>query len=454
VYAIIDIETCGGKYINGSGKITEICILIHNGVQVIDKFTSLVHPECYISDYYTQITGITNAMVADAPKFYEISKRIVELTTNCVFVAHNVSFDYNFIKNEFAALGYNYDREQLCTVKLSRKLLPGFSSYSLGVLCDGLEISNNARHRAEGDAVATAKLFDILIKTKNNSNEYALVPLTEVTMSVKKIRPLVLEQTPPMCGVYYFMNEADEIIYIGKSINMYQRAVSHFASKEAKTKAMINELHSVKHVVTGSEGIALLLESNEIKALKPKYNRLRKTDNFTHCINYSTNNEGVIVLKVSTMEKATNALGAFANAAKAKDYLELLLDENRLCQTYCIATASASMCFNHQIKKCNGICVGEESIVDYNVRVQKIIDKYSFNPKHFFITDKGRHANENALIMVLNGKYYGYGYVDKEEQITSREQLMEYITDTTYFADTDALLRGWISECKIKIKQC
>lgn len=454
MYAIIDIETCGGKYINGSGKITEICILIHNGVQVVDKFTSLVNPECYISGYYTQITGITNAMVADAPKFYEISKQIVTLTANCVFVAHNVSFDYNFVKNEFAALGYNYNREQLCTVKLSRKLLPGFESYSLGILCDGLSISNSARHRAEGDAVATAQLFDILLNAKNNSSEYAQIPLTEICTSAKKLRPLILEQTPPLCGVYYFMNEADEIIYVGKSINMYQRAVSHFASKEAKTRLMISELHSVKHVATGSEGVALLLESNEIKALKPKYNRLRKTENFTHSINYKTNVDGIITLSVTTINKTMNTLGAFGNASKAKNYLELLLDEYNLCQTYCASTNGTSMCFNHQIKKCNGICVGEESVEEYNARVQKIIDKNSFNPKRFFIIDKGRNPNENALIMVLNGKYYGYGYIDKDEQITSPEQLMEYITNTTYFDDANNLLRGWIKERNIKIKAC
>jgi DNA polymerase-3 subunit epsilon len=454
VYAIIDIETCGGKYISGSGKITEICIVIHNGTQVINKFTSLVNPECYISGYYTQITGITNAMVADAPKFYEISKQIVELTTNCVFVAHNVSFDYNFIKNEFAALGYNYNREQLCTVKLSRKLLPGFSSYSLGVLCDELGIANNARHRAEGDALATAQLFDILLSAKNNNSEYAHLPLTEIYTGIKKLRPLILEQTPPLCGVYYFMNENDEVIYVGKSINMYQRAVSHFASKEAKTKLMINELHTVKHTVTGSEAVALLLESNEIKALQPKYNRLRKTECFTHSINYQTNTEGIITLSITTIDKATNPLGAFANATKAKNHLELLLDEYNLCQTYCASTNGVSMCFNHQIKKCNGICVGEESAEEYNVRVQKIIDKNSFNPKHFFVIDTGRNPNENALIMVLNGKYYGFGYVDKEEQITNREQLMEYISNTTYFDDANQLLRSWITENKIKINVC
>lgn len=168
MFAIIDIETCGGKFDYPKGRITEICILVHDGLQVTEKFSTLINPECYISPLYTNITGITNQMVANAPKFHEVANTILQLTENRTFVAHNVSFDYNFIKGEFASLDYEYEREKLCTVKLSRKLIPGKKTYSLGPLCESLGISNNARHRAEGDAVATAKLFDILLQIKSN----------------------------------------------------------------------------------------------------------------------------------------------------------------------------------------------------------------------------------------------------------------------------------------------
>ena len=169
MFAIIDIETCGGKFEPQRGRITEICILIHDGLQVTEKFSTLINPECYIAPIYTNITGITNQMVATAPKFREVAHIILELTKNRTFIAHNVSFDYNFIKGEFAALGYEFEREKLCTVRLSRKLIPGKKTYSLGPLCQSLGISNDARHRAEGDAVATAKLFDILLQIKGNS---------------------------------------------------------------------------------------------------------------------------------------------------------------------------------------------------------------------------------------------------------------------------------------------
>ena len=169
MFAIMDIETCGGKYEYPRGRITEICILVHDGLQVTEKFSSLINPECYISPLYTNITGITNQMVANAPKFHEIANTILTLTENRTFVAHNVSFDYNFIKGEFASLGYDYDREKLCTVKLSRKLIPGKKTYSLGPLCESLGINNQARHRAEGDALATAELFNILLQIKSMS---------------------------------------------------------------------------------------------------------------------------------------------------------------------------------------------------------------------------------------------------------------------------------------------
>ncbi|MBK6521400.1 MAG: 3'-5' exonuclease [Sphingobacteriaceae bacterium] len=161
MFAIIDIETCGGKYEFRKGRITEICILLHDGLQVTDKFTTLIDPECNITPFFTNLTGITNDMVAGAPKFHEIAQKIWEMTENRVFVAHNVGFDYSFIRDEFASLGAKYKRETLCTVRLSRKLIPGKISYSLGTLCSSLGIENEARHRAEGDAVATAKLFDL-----------------------------------------------------------------------------------------------------------------------------------------------------------------------------------------------------------------------------------------------------------------------------------------------------
>ena len=166
MFAIIDIETTGNKY--NFGKITEIAIFQHNGQKVTGSYSTLINPEMDIPFFITRLTGIDNNMVKDAPKFYEVAKKIIELTQGHTFIAHNVSFDYKFIREEYKRLGYDYSKKTLCTVKLSRKLLPGHKSYSLGKLCSDLGIEINGRHRAAGDALATVKLFEILLEKNRN----------------------------------------------------------------------------------------------------------------------------------------------------------------------------------------------------------------------------------------------------------------------------------------------
>jgi len=164
LYSIIDIETTGQA--SKTGKITEIAIYIHDGFQIVDSFSSLINPECYIPDFITRLTGIDNEMVRSAPRFYEVARKVVEMTTDTIFVAHNVSFDYKFVQEEFNRLGYNYQRKTMCTVRMGRKYLPGHRSYSLGKLCGELGISINGRHRAAGDALATVKLFEMILARK------------------------------------------------------------------------------------------------------------------------------------------------------------------------------------------------------------------------------------------------------------------------------------------------
>ena len=167
MYNIIDIETTGQSAKNG--KITDIAIYLHNGSEIVDSFSSLVNPECSIPPFITQLTDIDNQMVANAPKFYEIAKKIVDITAGNIFIAHNVSFDYKFIQEEFSRLGYDFNRKTMCTVKMSRKYLPGHQSYSLGKICDDLDIRIDGRHRAAGDALATVKLFEIILEKHSKS---------------------------------------------------------------------------------------------------------------------------------------------------------------------------------------------------------------------------------------------------------------------------------------------
>jgi DNA polymerase-3 subunit epsilon len=449
MFAIIDIETCGGSFNFKKGRIIEICIVRHDGLSVIDVYTTLINPECYISPYFTNISHIDNDMVRDAPKFHEVAKKIIELTEGCVFVAHNVGFDYGFVKDEFASLGYRYKKETLCTVRLSRKLMPGRISYSLGHLCASLGIEINGRHRAEGDAVATAKLFDLLMELKANHPQYKNQGVLDImTRRVDNIKKYILDKLPESCGVYYFLNKDQEIIYIGKSVNMYSRALSHFNTDEKKGKKMLNDLMNVDFVETGSELIALLLEADEIKKHKPQYNRMRKADVFTHSIDWYTNKEGVISFKIVPYNESENALLSYTTYSTARERLESWIDEHVLCLQYCALTSEGSICFNHQIKKCNGICCGEEEIDEYNERARTILSEYLFEDANFVIIDKGRTHEERSVILIEDRKYAGFGYLDQYSQANSAGEIKDLVKLKHHYPDTNDLIRGWCKKNK------
>lgn len=451
MFAIIDIETCGNKYEFRRGRITEICILLHDGLQVTQKFSSLINPECYISPFYTNLTGITNEMVADAPKFHELAKTILELTEGRVFIAHNVGFDYGFIKDEFASLGYKYKRETLCTVRLSRKLIPGKMSYSLGKLCDSLGISINGRHRAEGDAVATAELFNILLALKSIHPVFKNQDVDEMmTRRIDKIKHYILNKLPEECGVYYFLDKEGEIIYIGKSLNVYNRAISHFNQKENKGKKMLNDLYNVDFVQTGSELVALLLEAEEIKKYQPKYNRARKNEQFTNCIDWFQDEEGIINFKLVEYEKSENPLLCFVSYGAARERLENWIDTYELCLRYCHLTSDVSVCFNHQIKKCNGICAGEEAVESYNKRAHEILDQVIFSESDFALIDEGRHKDERSIILIENGHYSGYGHLDSSSSFSSIEECRGYISLRKFYPDADDLIRSYLKRKRLQ----
>jgi len=212
MYAIIDIETTGGSA--RIERITEIAIYLHDGNKITEEFVSLVNPERNIPYFITNLTGITNEMVDDAPHFYEIAKKIIELTEGRTFVAHNARFDYSFIRQEYKSLGYNFKRNILDTVALSRKLLPGHKSYSLGNICNDLSISINGRHRAAGDALATVKLLEILIARdiEDNGSGASLMKNTRVSKLNPKLNITKIESIPDEPGIYYFYNEKGDLI--------------------------------------------------------------------------------------------------------------------------------------------------------------------------------------------------------------------------------------------------
>lgn len=411
MYAIIDIETTGGN--PRRDKITDIAVLLHDGYRVIREYSTLVNPECRIPYHITALTGITNEMVADAPRFYEIARELVELTTDTVFVAHNVAFDYGFVRSEFQRLGYDFRREKLCTVRLSRKIIPGHTSYSLGKLCSDLNIEINNRHRALGDAVATAQLFDILVQTecanqtKFISEFYSAGYLHHPLLKTEKVRNL-----PEEPGVYYMYNTGGDLIYIGKSRNIRNRVLSHFSNKStSKALNMQAVVSDVDCECTGSELIALLKESFEIKKHKPLFNRRQRRSLFRYELKYFTDDKGYLRFSIEkTTDSSCSPLVCFSTKAEANGFLLKIIEKYGLCQKLCGIYPTEGNCFHYEIGACQGACIGHEPAELYNIRASKVINEYNFGIRNMLIIDEGRNPNEKSVVKIENGKYIGFGY--------------------------------------------
>ena len=334
MYTIIDIETTGNG-VKGN-RITEISIFKYDGHEVIDEFTSLVNPQCPIPAFITGLTGIDNDMVRNAPLLEEIIPQINAITADTIFVAHSVNFDYNVIKNEFKLLGHDFSRKKLCTVRLSRKLLPGFNSYSLGKLTAALGIPLTDRHRARGDAHATVLLFHKLLRAENSEKVFKLFlnsKSQEATLppGLPKEEYLKLPTTP---GVYYFKDQKGKIIYVGKAKNIKKRVLGHFYDKKTKEITLCAETTSLDFEETGNELIALLKESAEIKHHFPKYNSAQKRSIQQYGIFSYEDRNGIIHLAFNKIKMTPNPLAICYSPTEARQYLETLCSTFELCPKY------------------------------------------------------------------------------------------------------------------------
>ena len=313
MYAILDIETTGGKY-NEEG-ITEIAIYKFDGHQIVDQFFSLVNPEKNIQPFVINLTGINNQMLRNAPKFHEVAKRIIEITDNCIIVAHNAQFDNRILSTEFDRLGYPFEKNMLCTVELSKKLIPDLPSYSLGKLVRSLGIPITDRHRAQGDAKATLELFKLLLE---KDIEKVIISDTIKKDPKRQLEPKLLdiiESAPTNTGVYYMHRKNGKIIYVGKSKNIKKRLIQHFTNDNKKSKKIQLEVVSVSYEETGNDLIAQLKESQEIKQLKPIFNHALKNNIFQSQLYSYIDKSGYINLKIEKVpiEKEEEKRGDFGN---------------------------------------------------------------------------------------------------------------------------------------------
>lgn len=387
-------------------------------------------------------------MLINAPKFYEVAKRIVQITENCILVAHNAKFDYRILKLEFERLGFKFERKSICTVELSKKLIPNLKSYSLGKLVKSLGIPISDRHRASGDAKATIKLFELLIAKDLDKEIIKASVRNEPKLQLEPKLTSIIESLTTETGIYYMHNDSGDIIYIGKSKNIKSRINQHFVGQNPKSKKIQLETSTVSYETTGSELLALLKESAEIKHHKPKFNRALRRTIFTHGLFTFIDSNGYINLKIEKVKGDKKPVSTFGNIQSAKSFMNKIVEKHKLCQKLCGLYKSKNSCFKYTIKECNGACIGIEQVDDYNLKVEKILEYYNYNSKSMLIIDKGRMINERSVIWIQKGILKGYCYFDLNYQITNIDVLSNLITPLDHNKDSQHIFNSYIRRNK------
>jgi len=448
-YAIIDVETTGGKA--SRCRVTEIGIVIYDGEKVIETYETLLNPQTWIPAGITELTGITMDMVKDAPKFQEVAKRIIELTENRIFVAHNSRFDYDFVKEEFRRLGYTFTRKQLCTVRLTRKCFPGLKSYSLGNLVKHFGIRLDNHHRALADATATTELLELCLAGPKCAEE-AKALINRGVSATKLPNNMTLEQItdlPEETGVYYFHDKHGQVIYVGKSINIRGRVSQHFNDRTGKGKMIARQVAEITYELTGSELVALLHESEEIKRLQPNINRAQRRNKFAYAIISKLSDDGYrcfdIVKNTAQVRKEQDVISEFPTLSRAKGRLNFVRKHLDLCGIH-TKLNSGKICFYYHLKQCRGACCGEEEPADYNVRAEEArLHLRNVFDYDFLLFDRGRTHDEEAVVLVQEGKYRGYTFVSKEESL-GVEEIVERVKWLESHPDTARIIQRYVSD--------
>lgn len=423
-YAIVDIETTGG---NASGsRITEIAIIIHDGKNVLDRYETLVNPEQDIPLSIFGLTGINNEMVANAPIFDDISEKVLEMLTDRVFVAHNVNFDYSFVHHQLEQAGFKWTARKLCTVRAARKIKPGLGSYSLGNLCNSLNISLENRHRAGGDADATALLFSLLLEWDDTGEIEKMIKKTAQDQRLPpNLPPDDFNNLPEKPGVYYFYNQARKVIYVGKAINVKKRVASHFSGNNINPQRQhfLRDIHGISFEVCATELMALLLECTEIKQLWPAYNRaLKRFETRFGIYQYEARN-GYKYLAVGKLSKFQTCIHEFNSLYNAINLLRSLAEQFEIDQRFCKYSRpeEAELPQNNDTKSLPDILL-------HNEQVDNAIDFFLNNRPTFAIIDKGRSKEERSCIWIENGHFHGMGYIPRDVAIHDPEDVKSYVT--------------------------
>ena len=416
MYAIVDIETTGSH--PDSNGITEIAIVLHNGTEVEGRYETLINPGYKIPPFITYLTGITNESVSTAPGFSEVAFPIFNLLNNRIFIAHNVNFDYTFIRHHLMECGYHWLPKKLCTLKLSRKAFPGLQKYGLGHLCKTFNIPVANRHRAGGDADATAILFQKILNEGGEKlikdflkkeNHEQILPANLPKENISKL--------PYVPGVYYFHNAKGKIIYVGKAKCLKKRVLSHFTGLNTgkKRQEFLRNIYSITFTECPTEFTAFILESIEIKKYWPEYNFSQKRAEQFYSIYLFEDSAGFMRLAIDKKRKHTEPVASFALLSDAHRSLWKLVKEFQL---------HPALCF---LEKQSLIPTDIDQLV-YNEKVKNAVAYLQQSLGTFAIVESPSTGNQKSCVLVENGKFYGMGLLPHDNTSFDSAHLKNYLT--------------------------
>ena len=435
MYAVIDIETTGGNY--DQEGITEIAIYQYDGYKITDQFCSLINPKKQIQPFVKKLTGINEKMLRNAPVFFEVAKRIVEITEDCIIVAHNAAFDYRILKTEFKRLGYVYERKTICTINLSKKLLPDQKVFNLGKLTSNLGIPFSERHRAFGDAQATLKLFELLIEKdigKNIIREHTKI--LKINKTPKRYLKII-DALPSKMGIYYILDADNEIIYIGKSKNIKQSVIQNLTSSNKKSIIIQNKISRVSFTLSGGELTTYLKHQNEIKINRPKLNGSANYRIFPIGIRIDkTKNYHTII--VEQVKKNFEYLSVYKSKSLAEKAILILADE-----------------FKIQLENSNSIGSNRKMTIlekysskQHNKKIMELCKSFSYPFSDFLLTENGRKQGEFTFILIKNYQFKGYGYFELYHQIKSMSQIVSRLVSMEENNDVKKLIYNFLLKKK------
>jgi DNA polymerase III subunit epsilon len=416
-FAITDIETTGS---HASGNaIIEVAVLVWEDNEIVEEYQTLINPQVKLPVYISTLTGISDSMLVNAPLFEDIAEELFEVLKDSVFVAHNVSFDYTFIKAAFEHVGIQWSPPKLDSIKIARKAFPGLRSYGLSNVCLELSIRNDAAHRAMGDARATLTLFDKCI------NILGLEDL--MLFSIEKNKALYLpshldkptfEKLPTTTGVYFLMNKSDKPIYIGKAKNIKKRVHQHFSTnaKSARMQAFMTEICDVQYTETGTEILALLIEDQNIRTHWPKQNGAQKKKPLQFHILLYTDQTGYDRLAIQTSGKYQGSVRSFSSMSKATAWLYQIAEEGQI---------------DHRLLGLNMFDTSKQlpEVEEHNTRLKTTLEVNRAALPSYILKGKGRNESEESFIYIERQRIIGYGFRSIQSDMDWSEEMIR-ITPT------------------------